>query len=82
MISPSLVTLVLLPLWALFLFLSPMSAEDMCVVAGVSGRGTIATTRAKPPTWVVRRVNRSGVFSSKPMSTEVWDCDVSRVSVQ
>ena len=70
-ISPSSVPSALLPPWALFLFLSPTSAGDVCVVAGVGGRASTAITGEEPPAWVVRRASRCGVFSLKLIAVKV-----------
>ena len=69
--SPSSTPSVPLPLYDLFCFLSVASAEEVHVGAGVGGRGTTATTEEEPPTWVVSRANRSGVFSSNPISSGI-----------
>ena len=47
--SPSSAPLTLLPPWALFLFLSLVSAEDVCITSGVGGRGTTTTAVEEPP---------------------------------
>lgn len=64
---PFFVTLVPLPPWALFLFLSVASADEVWVVARVGVHDTTATAGILPPTWVLSRAIKLGSLSSNPM---------------
>lgn len=64
---PFFVTLVPLPPWALFLFLSVASADEVWVVARVGVRDTTAIAGILPPTWALSRAMKLGSLSSDPM---------------
>ena len=71
MTSPSSTPSMLLPPYDLFRFLSTASAKEVHFGVGVGGRGTAVTAEEEPPTWAVSRANRSGVFSSNPISSGI-----------
>ena len=70
-ISPSSAPSVPLPPWPLFIFLSAASTEDVRVRAGVGGRGTTGIAGEEPSLWAISKARRSGVFSSKPIPSEM-----------
>ena len=74
--SPSSVSSEPLLPWPHFLFLFVASACDACIATRVGGWGVIATAGEEPSAWAVSRASKSGVFSSKPISAEVWVGDV------
>ena len=73
--SPSSIPSTFFPPWTLFLFLSLTFVGDACVMVEVGGQGTTAMAGEEPLAWAISRASRSGVFSSKPMSSKVRACD-------